>query len=80
MQSAYSGRGDRADPSTWPEVEGPLTVREIHKYLLLSSLYQMISNVQLLCLLLIGCRCLYWYNNCIIYIVTQLVSFANVDQ
>lgn len=28
MQSAYSGRGDRADPSTWPEVEGPLTVRE----------------------------------------------------
>ncbi|KAL0319200.1 UNVERIFIED_CONTAM: D-glycerate 3-kinase, chloroplastic [Sesamum angustifolium] len=22
---AYSGRGDRADPSTWPEVEGPLT-------------------------------------------------------
>lgn len=25
-KSAYSGRGDRADPSTWPEVEGPLTV------------------------------------------------------
>ncbi|KAL0415294.1 UNVERIFIED_CONTAM: D-glycerate 3-kinase, chloroplastic [Sesamum latifolium] len=24
-KSAYSGRGDRADPSTWPEVEGPLT-------------------------------------------------------
>lgn len=28
FQSAYSGRGDRADPSVWPEVEGPLTVRE----------------------------------------------------
>lgn len=27
MQSANNGRGDRADPSTWPEVEGPLTVR-----------------------------------------------------
>lgn len=26
LQSAYSGRGDRADPSTWPEVEGPLDV------------------------------------------------------
>ncbi|KAJ9179109.1 hypothetical protein P3X46_010932 [Hevea brasiliensis] len=26
LQSAYSGRGDRADPSMWPEVEGPLTV------------------------------------------------------
>ncbi|XP_047316945.1 D-glycerate 3-kinase, chloroplastic [Impatiens glandulifera] len=25
-KSAYDGRGDRADPSTWPEVEGPLTV------------------------------------------------------
>ncbi|KAM1412680.1 hypothetical protein EV2_025806 [Malus domestica] len=25
-KSAYSGKGDRADPSTWPEVEGPLTV------------------------------------------------------
>ncbi|XP_031101602.1 D-glycerate 3-kinase, chloroplastic [Ipomoea triloba] len=25
-KSAYSGRGDRADPSTWPEIEGPLTV------------------------------------------------------
>jgi D-glycerate 3-kinase len=25
-KSAYSGRGDRADPSTWPEVEGPLDV------------------------------------------------------
>ncbi|EEF44696.1 D-glycerate 3-kinase, chloroplastic [Ricinus communis] len=25
-KSAYSGRGDRADPSKWPEVEGPLTV------------------------------------------------------
>ncbi|KAM7475946.1 hypothetical protein LguiB_023189 [Lonicera macranthoides] len=25
-KSAYSGRGDRADPTTWPEVEGPLTV------------------------------------------------------
>uniref|UniRef100_A0A7N0UZY8 D-glycerate 3-kinase, chloroplastic n=1 Tax=Kalanchoe fedtschenkoi TaxID=63787 RepID=A0A7N0UZY8_KALFE len=24
-KSAYSGRGDRADPSTWPEAEGPLT-------------------------------------------------------
>ncbi|GMI82055.1 hypothetical protein HRI_001874800 [Hibiscus trionum] len=24
--SAYSGRGDRADSSTWPEVEGPLKV------------------------------------------------------
>ncbi|XP_021906627.1 D-glycerate 3-kinase, chloroplastic [Carica papaya] len=23
-KSAYNGRGDRADPSTWPEVEGPL--------------------------------------------------------
>lgn len=29
MQSAYNGRGDRADPSTWPEVEGPLSVSEI---------------------------------------------------
>ncbi|KAK9014056.1 hypothetical protein V6N11_005228 [Hibiscus sabdariffa] len=25
-KSAYRGKGDRADPSTWPEVEGPLTV------------------------------------------------------
>ncbi|XP_010249888.1 PREDICTED: D-glycerate 3-kinase, chloroplastic-like [Nelumbo nucifera] len=25
-KSAYGGRGDRADPSTWPDVEGPLTV------------------------------------------------------
>ncbi|XWS19037.1 hypothetical protein CRYUN_Cryun32bG0096600 [Craigia yunnanensis] len=25
-KSAYSGKGDRADPSTWPEVEGPITV------------------------------------------------------
>ncbi|KAK3010870.1 hypothetical protein RJ639_012088 [Escallonia herrerae] len=25
-KSAYSGRGDRADPPTWPEVEGPLAV------------------------------------------------------
>ncbi|KAL4368274.1 hypothetical protein GQ457_05G025790 [Hibiscus cannabinus] len=25
-KSAYKGKGDRADPSTWPEVEGPLTV------------------------------------------------------
>ncbi|KAK4361924.1 hypothetical protein RND71_017165 [Anisodus tanguticus] len=25
-KSAYNGRGDRADPSTWPEVEGPLPV------------------------------------------------------
>ncbi|KDP37175.1 hypothetical protein JCGZ_06231 [Jatropha curcas] len=25
-KSAYNGRGDRADPSEWPEVEGPLTV------------------------------------------------------
>ncbi|XP_043700931.1 D-glycerate 3-kinase, chloroplastic [Telopea speciosissima] len=25
-KSAYSGKGDRADPSTWPEIEGPLTV------------------------------------------------------
>ncbi|CAK9174655.1 unnamed protein product [Ilex paraguariensis] len=25
-KSAYGGRGDRADHSTWPEVEGPLTV------------------------------------------------------
>ncbi|CDO98083.1 unnamed protein product [Coffea canephora] len=24
-KSAHNGRGDRADPSTWPEVEGPLT-------------------------------------------------------
>ncbi|KAL8465758.1 hypothetical protein ACS0TY_035019 [Phlomoides rotata] len=24
-KSAFGGRGDRADPSTWPEVEGPLT-------------------------------------------------------
>ncbi|KZV26101.1 D-glycerate 3-kinase, chloroplastic [Dorcoceras hygrometricum] len=23
---AFNGRGDRADPATWPEVEGPLTV------------------------------------------------------
>ncbi|KAE8656956.1 D-glycerate 3-kinase [Hibiscus syriacus] len=27
-KSAYSGRGDRADSSIWPEVEGPLTVRK----------------------------------------------------
>ncbi|KAI4329289.1 hypothetical protein L6164_021572 [Bauhinia variegata] len=25
-KSAFSGRGDRADPSTWPEVDGPVTV------------------------------------------------------
>ncbi|KAL5576377.1 hypothetical protein UlMin_018076 [Ulmus minor] len=25
-KSAYKGKGDRADPSLWPEVEGPLTV------------------------------------------------------
>ncbi|XAR50606.1 Glycerate 3-kinase [Bertholletia excelsa] len=25
-KSAHNGRGDRADPSTWPEIEGPLTV------------------------------------------------------
>ncbi|VVA95908.1 unnamed protein product [Arabis nemorensis] len=25
-KSAYSGRGDRADASTWPEIEGPLKV------------------------------------------------------
>ncbi|RVW77608.1 D-glycerate 3-kinase, chloroplastic [Vitis vinifera] len=25
LESAYKGKGDRADPSTWPEVEGPLT-------------------------------------------------------
>lgn len=25
-KSAYSGRGDRADPSTWPVVSGPLDV------------------------------------------------------
>ncbi|KAG9459368.1 hypothetical protein H6P81_003876 [Aristolochia fimbriata] len=25
-KSAYGGRGDRADPSTWPEVEGPLSI------------------------------------------------------
>ncbi|TVU35502.1 hypothetical protein EJB05_17395 [Eragrostis curvula] len=25
-KSAYGGRGDRADPSTWPEAEGPLEV------------------------------------------------------
>ncbi|GLU22158.1 hypothetical protein SLE2022_382540 [Rubroshorea leprosula] len=25
-KSSYNGRGDRADPSIWPEVEGPLTV------------------------------------------------------
>lgn len=25
-KSAHGGRGDRADPSEWPEVEGPLTV------------------------------------------------------
>ncbi|KAK7271888.1 hypothetical protein RJT34_28143 [Clitoria ternatea] len=25
-KSAFSGRGDRSDPSTWPEIEGPLTV------------------------------------------------------
>ncbi|XP_058111894.1 D-glycerate 3-kinase, chloroplastic-like isoform X2 [Magnolia sinica] len=25
-KSAHGGRGDRADPSTWPEVEGPLEV------------------------------------------------------
>ncbi|KAL9264243.1 D-glycerate 3-kinase, chloroplastic-like protein [Drosera capensis] len=25
MQSAFSGRGDRSDPSTCPEIEGPLT-------------------------------------------------------
>ncbi|KAF5739127.1 D-glycerate 3-kinase chloroplastic-like [Tripterygium wilfordii] len=25
-KSAYGGRGDRTDPSEWPEIEGPLTV------------------------------------------------------
>ncbi|KAJ8452020.1 hypothetical protein Cgig2_016601 [Carnegiea gigantea] len=25
LESEYKGRGDRADPSTWPEIEGPLT-------------------------------------------------------
>ncbi|XP_042491395.1 D-glycerate 3-kinase, chloroplastic [Macadamia integrifolia] len=25
-KSAYGGRGDRVDPSTWPEIEGPLNV------------------------------------------------------
>ncbi|KAF7814317.1 D-glycerate 3-kinase, chloroplastic [Senna tora] len=25
-KSAFSGRGDRSDPSNWPEIEGPLTV------------------------------------------------------
>ncbi|KAJ4958223.1 hypothetical protein NE237_025334 [Protea cynaroides] len=25
-KSAHGGKGDRADPSTWPEIEGPLTV------------------------------------------------------
>ncbi|KAL5056899.1 hypothetical protein RYX36_028503 [Vicia faba] len=25
-KSAFGGRGDRADPSTWPEIEGPLEV------------------------------------------------------
>ncbi|KAK2984892.1 hypothetical protein RJ640_008657 [Escallonia rubra] len=25
-KSAFSGRGNRADPSTWPEIEGPLAV------------------------------------------------------
>lgn len=25
-KSAFNGRGDRADPSTWPEIEGPLEV------------------------------------------------------
>lgn len=25
-KSAYGGKGDRADPSTWPDVEGPLSV------------------------------------------------------
>ncbi|KAK2425353.1 P-loop containing nucleoside triphosphate hydrolase superfamily protein [Trifolium repens] len=25
-KSAFGGRGDRADPSTWPEIEGPITV------------------------------------------------------
>ncbi|KAK4267494.1 hypothetical protein QN277_024267 [Acacia crassicarpa] len=25
-KSAFSGRGDRSDPSSWPEIEGPLTV------------------------------------------------------
>ncbi|XP_058004028.1 D-glycerate 3-kinase, chloroplastic-like [Hevea brasiliensis] len=31
--SAYSGRGDRADPSMWPEVEGPLTLETVNKNL-----------------------------------------------
>ncbi|KAF9593543.1 hypothetical protein IFM89_024132 [Coptis chinensis] len=26
LESAYGRKGDRADPSTWPEVKGPLTV------------------------------------------------------
>ncbi|KAG7014106.1 D-glycerate 3-kinase, chloroplastic, partial [Cucurbita argyrosperma subsp. argyrosperma] len=29
-KSAFSGRGDRADPSTWPEVEGPLTLETVN--------------------------------------------------
>jgi D-glycerate 3-kinase len=33
LQSAFGGRGDRADPSVWPEVEGPL---EVISYLLRS--------------------------------------------
>lgn len=31
FQSAYNGKGDRADPSTWPEVEGPLSVSGIFR-------------------------------------------------
>ncbi|CAN1175890.1 D-glycerate 3-kinase, chloroplastic [Linum perenne] len=32
-KSAYNGKGDRADPSAWPEVEGPLNLEIVNKNL-----------------------------------------------
>ncbi|KAL9271209.1 D-glycerate 3-kinase, chloroplastic-like protein [Drosera capensis] len=41
-KSAFSGRGDRSDPSTWPEIEGPLTLvkDDGSAYTELKELYQ----------------------------------------
>ncbi|CAL5444017.1 unnamed protein product [Camellia sinensis] len=33
-KSAYNGRGNRADPSTWPEVEGPLLAIPLEGWML----------------------------------------------
>ncbi|KAL5152597.1 D-glycerate 3-kinase, chloroplastic [Glycine soja] len=49
-KSAFNGRGDRADPSTWSEVEGPLTVREYSSV----TLKQLITDNFLLVVLFEG--------------------------